>query len=234
MIQKTPILLITMIVLALAASHNVAFASNQLAFPGEVPKKSALNAQKKAETAYAEGDFRSAYWYYRKELAPIGDKYAQYMVGYMLENGEGVQKDPKAAAAWYMLAAERGHEKIVAVSTAYQRELSPEQLKSVRRDAVLLQTEIGDRALVERLIRRDQDRLNNITGSRLAAGRGGCGRITRVYSPNDVGGSMSVERFCKTLNARIEKRMAYIGGYVEFGELELLPDEALEESRKEK
>ena len=35
---------------------------------------------------------------YREELAPLGDKYAQYMIGYMHEHGKGVDKDPAVAS----------------------------------------------------------------------------------------------------------------------------------------
>ncbi|MEL7298675.1 MAG: hypothetical protein AAGJ86_13515 [Pseudomonadota bacterium] len=199
----------------------------QLNFPsgigevGEPPKKNIINSQRKAEKAYNEGRYRDAFWYYRKDLAPVGDKYAQYMVGYMMENGLGTDVDKQGAAAWYLLAAERGHEEIVKVSLDYQREMSPGELASVKARTASLKGEMGDRALIERLIRRDVDRINNMTGTRT----GQCGLNARVYRPRDARGSTSQEVYCQEIKARIEMRMQYLGGYVEFGELELLPDE---------
>lgn len=224
---------ILIISLGLMFTSVAALAASQLSFPGEAPRESVTSAMKKAEAAYSAGDFKTAFWYFRKELAPLGDKYAQYMVGHMLEHGEGVNRDKEAAAAWYMLAAERGHQDIVNVSQQFQQSLSSDQLSSVRQQAISLKTDIGDRALIERLIRRDVDKLNNMTGSRVANGRSSCARSVRVYDPRDLRGSVSVDRFCKTLNARIEKRMQYLGGYVEFGELELLPDEAMNNVKKD-
>ena len=199
----------------------------QLNFPsgigevGEPPKKNIIRSQRKAEKAYSEGRYRDAFWYYRKDLAPVGDKYAQYMVGYMMENGLGTDVDKEGAAAWYLLAAERGHEEIVKVSLDYQSAMSPGELADVKARTASLKDQMGDRALIERLIRRDVDRLNNMTGSRT----GRCGMPARVYRPSDARGSVSQEVYCQELKARIEMRMQYLGGYVELGELELLPDE---------
>ena len=67
-----------------------------------------LTVQAKAEELFERGDFRRAHVIYLKDLAPIGDKYAQYMLGYMSLTGLGVEQDPVLASAWYRLAAERG------------------------------------------------------------------------------------------------------------------------------
>ena len=42
-------------------------------------------------------------------LAEQGDATAQVQLGWMYNNGEGVVKDDKQAAAWYRKAAEQGH-----------------------------------------------------------------------------------------------------------------------------
>lgn len=67
-----------------------------------------LSVQAKAEELFERGDYRRAYTIYLNDLAPIGDKYAQYMLGYMCLGGLGVEQDTELAAAWYRLAAERG------------------------------------------------------------------------------------------------------------------------------
>ena len=45
-----------------------------------------------------------------EEAALAGDVVAQYTLGYMLDKGDGVDKDRTAAVKWYAMAAEQGHE----------------------------------------------------------------------------------------------------------------------------
>lgn len=73
-----------------------------------VPDPRILSLHSKVDELFEDGDLGRAYFIYRNELAPLGDKYAHYMVGYMHLNGLGVEQDRIAASAWYRLAAERG------------------------------------------------------------------------------------------------------------------------------
>jgi len=57
--------------------------------------------------AARKGDFASALKLW-KPLAEHGDAYAQYNIGMMYANGQGVAQDYKIAAKWYALAAEKG------------------------------------------------------------------------------------------------------------------------------
>jgi TPR repeat protein len=77
-------------------------------FPGGEPDRRVLEAQQKVDDLFEKGDYERAYFIYREELAPLGDKYAQYMLGYMNIVGKGVARDYIAGSAWYRLAAERG------------------------------------------------------------------------------------------------------------------------------
>lgn len=61
--------------------------------------------QEKADLLFERGNFERALFIYKSDLAPAGDKYAQYMVGFMYENGMGVPADPVTASAWYRIAA---------------------------------------------------------------------------------------------------------------------------------
>lgn len=216
--RRTAPLLLAGWALCLASAGSIA--QTQLSFPGEPPNKRVLRAQEQAELAYRGGDYDRALWIYRKELAPVGDKYAQYMVGYMYLAGEGVPKSEVDAAAWFLLAAERGHEEIVEVSKNMQRQLSLEQRQRAQQIALDLKNEMGDRRLVTRLIRRDLARLRSQTGSRTGA----CSQPVRVYAPSGAA-STSLERYCQVLQQRIDERSRYLGAYVEYGELELEPDE---------
>ena len=89
-----------------------------------------LSVQAKAEELFERGDYRRAHIIYLKELAPIGDKYAQYMLGFMSLSGFGVEQDPVLASAWYQLAAERGE---------------PEEFVQIR-DELLVNFDADDRA----------------------------------------------------------------------------------------
>ena len=61
----------------------------------------------KGSTAYQSGDFATALqeWI---PLAQQGDANAQFYVGWMYYNGEGVPKDAKTGGKWITLAAEQG------------------------------------------------------------------------------------------------------------------------------
>lgn len=59
-------------------------------------------------TAYERGDFGHAYQIWLP-LAEAGDSDAQFGVGVILDNGQGVSENDAEAAKWYRLAAERGN-----------------------------------------------------------------------------------------------------------------------------
>ena len=61
----------------------------------------------KGLTAYNNGDYATALkeW---KPLAEEGDVDAQYYLGVLYDNGDGVPQDYKEAVRWYKLAAEQG------------------------------------------------------------------------------------------------------------------------------
>ena len=47
----------------------------------DAPDSRTLGLQRKVDELYERGEFDRAYFIYRNDLAPVGDKYAQYMVG---------------------------------------------------------------------------------------------------------------------------------------------------------
>lgn len=61
-----------------------------------------------ARAAYEKGDFTAALRAFRA-LAGDGDADAQYNLGLMYANGQGVAADFAEAARWYRMAAEQGH-----------------------------------------------------------------------------------------------------------------------------
>ena len=62
----------------------------------------------KGYTAYESGDYATALreW---TPLAKQGNAFAQYSLGLMYANGDGVPQDYKTAVEWYRLAAEQGN-----------------------------------------------------------------------------------------------------------------------------
>ena len=77
-----------------------------------------VQLQERVDELYERGKYERAYVIYRDELAAVGDKYAQYMVGYMTLQGKGVAPDPAVAPtapsapapwsfAWRPIAARR-------------------------------------------------------------------------------------------------------------------------------
>ena len=58
--------------------------------------------------AYDRGDYATALREF-KPLAEQGDAYAQYNLGVMYDNGQGVTQDYKTAVKWFRRAAEQGN-----------------------------------------------------------------------------------------------------------------------------
>lgn len=194
-------------------------AAAQDRFPGSAPSNRTVKIQQKAEQAYQEGDYDRAFNIWRKDLVEIGDKYAQYMVGYLYLTGQGTERDVARAYAWYRLAAERGHDELVAVMEELEDQLAPAELEAGMAEYERLNGKYGDRKLVRRLIRIDELRLKKRTG-RVGAS---VGAPLTVVLRN--GRSVDATRYYAAIEERLQRRYQYLQGYVEFGELETLPDE---------
>ncbi len=80
---------------------------------------------RKGLDAYNGGDYATALRTWRP-LAEAGNARAQYNLGLMYDNGQGVTQDYPEAVRWYRLAAARGHPSaqfnlgVIYVSTAEQ------------------------------------------------------------------------------------------------------------------
>ena len=137
--------------------------------PSGYPDARTLTVQRKVEDLFQRGEFDRAYFIYRNELAPTGDKYAQYMVGYMQLTGMGTDEDPVAAYAWYRLAAERGTPEFVGVRDQLMHDLQAEDRR--RSDAYYrqLRREFSDLVILLASIKRDLRELGSATGSHIMA-----------------------------------------------------------------
>lgn len=144
-----------------------------------------LTVQRKVEDLFERGEFKRAHFIYRNELVPIGDKYAQYMVGYMHLTGMGVDEDAVVASAWYRLASERGTPEFVNVRDQLMHELRNEDRR--RSDALYLELrrQFSDLVVLLAFIKRDLRELREpATGSRLSADSAAPVTVLEIRSPD--------------------------------------------------
>ncbi len=142
-------------------------AFSQDGFPGGEASSSILKAQEKADSYFAKGKFDKAMLIYRDELAPVGDKYSQYMIGYMYLAGKGVQEDAIMASAWYRLAAQRENAQYVRIRDGLLALFNDEQLSRSDQLYVGLRQDMGDLTLVHKMLQRDMQILRQRSGSEL-------------------------------------------------------------------
>jgi hypothetical protein len=99
-------------------------------------------SQMLADDAYADQDFKLAYIRYQT-LAEIGDKFAQFRLAVMFEEGQFVDQDMVEAYAWSYLAAENGRAEYTSYHSNIKSHLSSDQLTSARQRAGDLITKFG-------------------------------------------------------------------------------------------
>lgn len=178
-------------------------------FPGSPVDRSTMRLGERVEELFEQKEYERAFFIYRNELAPIGDKYAQYMVGFMYETGTWVDEDPILASAWYRLAAERGYEEFEQVRDALL--IGFTDVDQARSDALYLELrrEYSDVVLLLEYIQQDLAAMTVRTGSRLS---GGSGPVT-IVDPR-VGSSVSGDEYFRRLRARIESRLKFVSQQV--------------------
>lgn len=172
--------------------------------------------QDKAERLYRQGHWERAHFIYVNELAAIGDKYAQYMAGYMFLEGRGVERDPVRASAWYRLAAESGAPEFIEVRDALLGSLNEETLAASDATYLALREQYSDVALALKLVRQELKTLREgITGSRLAR----TSSSVTIVEPQS-GLAMSRNEFERRLKSRIKLRLDFITRALGIAELD--------------
>lgn len=168
-----------------------------------------LSVQAKAEELFERGDYRRAHVIYLNDLAPIGDKYAQYMLGFMSLSGRGIEQDPVLASAWYRLAAERGvpqefvatRDELLGQLDAVDRTRSDEIYLGLRRD-------YSDIAISMREAREAFESLSQVsTGTRLE----GPSSAVTIVEPR-AGSSLSGDMLIYRLQRRMQGHLDHITG----------------------
>ena len=98
--------------IALAAAMALAPAAGMAATAPENPASpvgaSVLSQFERGDAAYNLGDYATAYRLWRP-LADLGNADAQFNIGLMYEEGNGMAQDYAAAVKWYRKAAKQGN-----------------------------------------------------------------------------------------------------------------------------
>jgi hypothetical protein len=124
-----------------------------------------VKIQRKVDQLFERGSYERAYLIYRNDLAPLGDKYAQYMVGFMNLTGKGTEKDRIAASAWLRLAAERDTPEFVQVRDLVLRDMQPAELEQSKLMYKRFRHEFSDLAILLATIKTDHEELRRNRGS---------------------------------------------------------------------
>ena len=184
-------------------------------YPTDNMNSRTAQIQAKVESLYRRGDYKRAHFIYSKELAPLGDKYAQYMTGYMYLMGQGVEEDKIRASAWYRIAAERKTPEFLAVRDQLLRTMSKEQLAASDALYLELRKNFSDLVIVMGLIVDDLPNLDaKRTGSRLS---GGTGSVT-VIDPN-TGASVSADHLRSRATRAVQARLDFVTDKLDIGDI---------------
>lgn len=170
--------------------------------------------QRRVDELYEAGNYERALFIYQNELAPRGDKYAQYMVGYMHLNGQGAPQDPVTALAWYRLSAERGHELLVKSRDQLAAALTRGDIQASNPIFLDLLQEIGDTTLIMKLIRSDMQKLETRTGTRIANST--LSAPVRIIRPD---GATEDANYYRNIRTRLQARLKWLETRVEVNDI---------------
>ena len=177
---------------------------------------STLRLQAKADNLYRQGHWERAHFIYVNELAAKGDKYSQYMAGYMCLHGKGVERDKIQASAWYRLAAEREGPEFVAMRDQLLESMSEEDKLASDAIFVDLRQRYSDLVLMLDDLEEEREAMNETpTGSRLS---GGPSSIT-VIDPK-TGDTIARSEYLRRLEKRMQVRLDYVADKLDSEPLE--------------
>jgi len=186
---------------ALLLGSDFAWSQWSSELSADLPDTLTMATQEKVATLFETGDFERAFFIYRNELVPIGDKYAQYMVGYMYLTGTGIKEDPVLASAWYRLAADRGTPEFIAVRDQLLRSLNEDQMRRSDVEYIQLRMDYCDLAVLLSAVKRNLKEVESQTGSRI---QGGSNAVMIVEADGRV---RSGSEYYGSLRAQMEDRL---------------------------
>lgn len=197
-------------------------------FPGAPLDERTLRTQERVEELYAQGEYARARLIFEEDLAPKGDKYAQYTIGYMYLNGLGVAQSNARALAWYRLAAERGTAALVEARDSLSGKLSAGEIAESSRIFGELWQTMGDNRILLDLILDDLNTLKSRTGTRIP------GAATGPLTVIDVSGSGAANiRFYEVVEDRLQTRLAYLKTNVEIIDIDTSDDDVVVQGLEE-
>lgn len=165
-----------------------------------------LRIQTKAESLYVSGDFKRAHFIYVNELAGRGDKYAQYMSGFMYLMGQGVPEDPILASAWYRMSAEREAPEFMVVRDRLLQSFSSEQRARSDSHYLDLRKKYSDLVIVMKLVEEDLEKLQSeTTGSRVP----GRSTMVTIVDPKS-GAAVSADYYRNRVLRLMQSRVDFI------------------------
>lgn len=168
-----------------------------------------LRLQQQAEDLYNSGHFQRAYFIYVNELAAVGDKYAQYMAGYMNHYGKGVPRNAVRASAWYRLAAEQGAPQFVELRDQVLESMSEEMRLQSDAEYLALRQKYSDLVLGMAQLRELRELRNErSTGSHLSSNSSAA--IT-VVDPR-TGVTISRSEYLRRIESRMQVLYDFICG----------------------
>jgi hypothetical protein len=171
--------------------------------------------QAKADELYHNGHWERAYFIYVNDLSAIGDKYSQYMAGYMCLHGKGVERDKVKASAWYRLAAERDSREFVKVRDELLESMSEEQRLASDAAFLSLRERYSDLALMLRQLEKERRAAKESpTGSRLS------GDSSSVLIVNPYTGTTTRSDLKRRRDARMKTHLDYIADKLDIEPLE--------------
>ena len=203
--------------MALAMTQVEAQRSSVLA--GDLADPRTVKVQRKVEQLFERGDYDRAYFIYRNELAPVGDKYAQYMVGFMHLTGMGIEEDTIAASAWYRLAAERGTPQFVAVRDMLMSDMTTDERRQSDRLFLEIRREYSDLVILLASIKRSLRDARPATGSRLTRGSSPM-TVINANSPNQP---QSSAIYYGRIESDLEQKLVMLAEIGDFPDLETDP-----------
>lgn len=178
----------------------------------------------KGSQFYSNGFYSGAIRHFER-AAHWADKMAQHNLGVMHYRGDGVERDPARAWAWFELAAEREYPEFVGIADAVWAQLDEAQRERAQAIFEELRPDYGDETAVPRTRRRMERERRNVTGSRT----GSVGNVTVIDGTGTHDGEhyFAEEKWDFERIIELETRAfeALARGNVTIGELELLDEE---------
>ncbi len=196
--------------------------------------------KQRAHSAFSAGHYWQAFNTYLP-LARYGDKFSQYRLAFMLQDGLGVEQDLIQAMAWAYVAAEKQKQPALGLYQSIKAAMSNQQWQAAEPLAMQYLADHGISASSRRAYNIIRRQLRNCTGSRLGArcdrvyassmncntaGQGMPGESCLVMGMNGLPGVQrmqpaTIRRTQDNLLVLIEN---YNPGRVEFGEFQVLEE----------